>query len=130
MLGKGKPGFQAKLNKQGCGCYVELRFLRVSMCLCAQLCPTLFSFMDCSLPGSFVHGIFRQEYRSGLPIPPPGIFQGTNPHLLPLLHQQVDFFFKLLSHLGSPRVSRDSAIALFLVQKGRQRHKWKFPLEA
>ena len=35
--------------------------------------------MDCSLPGSSVHGTFRQEYRSGLPcpslgnIPNPGI---------------------------------------------------------
>ena len=26
----------------------------------------------CSLPGSSVHGIFRQEYWSGLPFPPPG----------------------------------------------------------
>ena len=28
--------------------------------------------MDCSLPGSSVHGISRQEYWSGLPFPPPG----------------------------------------------------------
>ena len=28
--------------------------------------------MDCSPPGSFVHGISRQEYWSGLPFPPPG----------------------------------------------------------
>ena len=34
-------------------------------------CPTLWDPMDCSLPGSSVHGIFRQEYRSGLPFPSP-----------------------------------------------------------
>ena len=28
--------------------------------------------MDCSPPGSFVHGILQQEYRSGLPCPLPG----------------------------------------------------------
>ena len=28
--------------------------------------------MDCSLPGSSVHGISRQEHWSGLPSPPPG----------------------------------------------------------
>ena len=28
--------------------------------------------MDCSLLGSSVHGIFKQEYWSGLPCPPPG----------------------------------------------------------
>ena len=28
--------------------------------------------MDCSPPGSFIHGIFQQEYWSGLPFPSPG----------------------------------------------------------
>ena len=28
--------------------------------------------MDCSPPGSSVHGVLRQEYWSGLPCPPPG----------------------------------------------------------
>ena len=38
----------------------------------AQLCPTLCDPMDCSLPGSSVHGISRQGYWSGLPFPSPG----------------------------------------------------------
>ena len=38
----------------------------------AQSCPTLCDPMDCSLPGSSVHGISRQEYWSGLPFPSPG----------------------------------------------------------
>ena len=28
--------------------------------------------MDCSLPGSSVHGVFQQECWSGLPFPSPG----------------------------------------------------------
>ena len=38
----------------------------------AQLCPILCVPMDCSPPGSSVHGIFQEEYQSGLPCPPPG----------------------------------------------------------
>ena len=34
--------------------------------------PTLCDPVDCSLPGSSVHGISRQEYWSGLPFPSPG----------------------------------------------------------
>ena len=43
-----------------------------------QSCPNLCDPMDCSLPGSSVHGISRQEYWSGVPLPslrvPLGIF--------------------------------------------------------
>ena len=38
----------------------------------AQSCPTLCDPMDCSLPGSSVHGIFQAIYWSGLPFPSPG----------------------------------------------------------
>ena len=41
------------------------------MC-CAQSCPTLCDPMDYSLPGSSVHGFFRQEYWRVFPCPPPG----------------------------------------------------------
>ena len=40
--------------------------------LVAQSFPTLWDPMDCSPPGSSVHGFSRQEYWSGLPCPPPG----------------------------------------------------------
>ena len=43
--------------------------------VCAKLlqsCPTLCNSMDCSPPGSSVHGILQAKYRSGLPRPPPG----------------------------------------------------------
>ena len=41
-------------------------------CLVAKSCPTFCDPMDCSLPGSSVHGFPRQEYWSGLPFPSPG----------------------------------------------------------
>ena len=43
----------------------------VNVCvLVAQLCPTPCDPLDCSSPGSSVHGIFpRQEYWNGLPFP-------------------------------------------------------------
>ena len=53
-----------------------------------QLCPTLCSPMDCSLPGSSAPGFSKQEYWSGLPCPPLPT-QGLNPHLLLLLHWKM-----------------------------------------
>ena len=41
-------------------------------CIVAQLCPTLCNAMDCSLPGSSVHGIFQARRLDGLPFPSPG----------------------------------------------------------
>ena len=38
-----------------------------------QSCPTLSNPMDCSLPGSSAHGIFQQEYWSGVPLPSPEV---------------------------------------------------------
>ena len=71
--------------------------------LVAESCPTLCDPMDCSPPGSSVHGIPRQEYWSGLPflspgdLPDPGIEPGA-----PTL--QADCFFNQLSYEGSPEV--------------------------
>ena len=46
----------------------------------AQLCPTLCEPLDCSPPGSSVHGIFQARILSGLPFPPPGDL--PNPEIL------------------------------------------------
>ena len=45
-----------------------------------QSCLTLCDPLDCSPPGPLSMGFSRQEYWSGLPCPPPGIFstQGSN----------------------------------------------------
>ena len=53
----------------------ESRHNPTSVCLRAkslQSCLTLCNPMDCSPPGSSVHGFSRQEYWSGLPCPLPG----------------------------------------------------------
>ena len=45
------------------------------MCMCTKSlhsCPTLCDPTDHSPPDSSVHGSLHQEYRSGLPCPPPG----------------------------------------------------------
>ena len=44
----------------GVGCHFLLQYMKVkSESEVAQLCPTLSNPMDCSLPGSFIHGIFQ-----------------------------------------------------------------------
>ena len=50
-----------------------------------QLCPTLCDPMDCSPPGSCVHGVFQARYWSGLPCLPPGDLPhpGMEPASLP-----------------------------------------------
>ena len=52
--------------------YSSIILSMIVLCFVAQSCLTLCSPMDCSPPGSSVHGGFsRQEYWSGLPCPPP-----------------------------------------------------------
>ena len=48
----------------------------VCVCVCTQLCPTVYNPMDCSPPGSSVHGILQEDYWSGLSFPT----QGDLPH--------------------------------------------------
>ena len=69
-------------------------------CSIAQSCPTLCGPMDCSPPGSSIHGILQVGIPEWVVISySRGIFptQGLNPGLLYLLHRQVDS--PLLSHL-------------------------------
>ena len=54
------------------GCHFLLQCMKVkSESEVAQLRLTLSDPMDCSLPGSSVHGFSRQEYWSGVPLPSP-----------------------------------------------------------
>ena len=70
------------------------------MCVCAkslQSCLTLCDSMDCSPPGSSVHGILQVRILHGLPCPPPGdlpdlgifLTQGSDLRHLCLLHWQA-----------------------------------------
>ena len=61
---------------------MKCRNICAVFCLVVQLCPTLCDPMDCSPPGSSVHGVFsRQEYWSGWPCSPPGDL--PNPRIEP-----------------------------------------------
>ena len=75
------------------------------VCSVAQSCPTLCNPLDYSPPGSSVHGIFRQEYWSGLPFSPSGDLpdSGIEPESLASPELQADSL--LLSHQGSPLLS-------------------------
>ena len=54
----------------GLGCHFLLQCMKVkSESEVAQSCPTLSDPMDCSLPGSSVHGFPRRECWSGVPSP-------------------------------------------------------------
>ena len=69
-------------------CFSEdLKGVKVKV-LVAQSCPTLCEPMDCSPPGSSVHGISRKECWSELPFPPPGDLPdpGIEP-VLPVSHE-------------------------------------------
>ena len=60
----GSPG-----KNTGVGCHCLLQCMKVkSESEVTQSCPTLRDPMDCSLPGSSIHGISRQEYWSGVPL--------------------------------------------------------------
>ena len=52
---------------------LKLHFIVHMTAKSLQSCLTLCDPIDSSLPGSSVHGIFRQEYWSGLPLPSPNI---------------------------------------------------------
>ena len=63
-----------------------------SICVYAQSCLTLCDPMDCSPPGSSVHGILQARILDWVAISPPGVFltQGSNLSLLCLLYWQAD----------------------------------------
>ena len=75
----------------------------VVVCVGMLSCVWLCYFMDCSLPGSSVHGIFQARILEGVAVSySMGIFptQGLNSCLLCLWQWQVDSL--ALSHLGRP----------------------------
>ena len=77
--------------------HVTLRkYLCVCLCRCqvAQLCLILCNPMDCSPPGSSVHGIFQARILKRV-----AIASSRGCSKPSLLHQQADSL--LLSHLGS-----------------------------
>ena len=91
-----------------CSCDQE-HILRLRMCVQSLSRVQLFcNPMDCSLPGSSAHGISQARIlEQGCHFLLQGIFptQGSNLHLLCLLHWQADSLS--LCHLGSPRMRKN-----------------------
>ena len=83
----------------------------VCVCVCAcsvtQSCPTLCSPMDCSPPGSSVHGIFQARILHGLPFSTPGDL--PNPGIKPMSPTSLALADSLpLNHLGSAATMENS----------------------
>ena len=81
------------MNVFGCGGEIYNDFRRCSTSVfkeekseteVAQSCLTLFDPMDCSLPGSSVHGFFQASILEWVAMQPPGYL--PNPSFLNLLH--------------------------------------------
>ena len=73
----------------GVGCHFLFQCMKVkSESEVAQLYLTLSDRVDCSLPGSSVHGFSRQEYWSGVPLPSlvPQPCCSTNPSVQSRVH--------------------------------------------
>ena len=106
-----------------------------------QLCLTLCNLMDCSPPGSSIHGILLARVLEWVTMPfSRGIFltQGSNPDLLCLLG--CSWVLYHLCHLGCPNDSSVSLLLLLLsrpvvsdsvrphrLQPTRLLHPWDFP---
>ena len=85
----------------GVGCHFLLQCMKVkSESEVTQSCLTLSDPMDCSLPGSFIHGIFqgRQEYWSGVPLPSPSGF----PYFLQFKSEFGNKEFMIWATVSSP----------------------------
>ena len=69
-------GFATMCNLSGSALLFFWPSFLLCVCMCAkslQLYLTLCNPMDCSPPGSLVHGILQARYWSGLPCPSPGV---------------------------------------------------------
>ena len=84
-------------------CLVQSRLYTWLLAKLLQSCPTLHDPVDCSPPGSSVHGILQARIHTGVGCHAllQGIFlsQGLNPGLL---HSRLIHYH--LSHQGSPRL--------------------------
>ena len=88
-------------KNSGVGCHFLLQCMKVrSESKVAQLCPTFSDPMDCSLPGSSVHGIFQARVLEWVAIEPLGkpyfFYMGL------LLNYLIQFLYSLLKPLRKP----------------------------
>ena len=99
----------AKYCYQGIYVYIPIS-LSTHACSVTNSCPTLGDLMDCSPPGSSVHGISQARYWRGLPCPPPGDL--LNPGITP-------------TSLKSPTLAGRFFISSTTIGKGKRRERRK-----
>ena len=80
-------------------------------CLVVQSCLTLCNPMHCSLPGFSVHGIFQEEYWSGLPFPSPGDL--PNPGIKSMSPELTGKFF-ITEPPGKPHIYIHTYIHIYI----------------
>ena len=105
----------------GVGCHFLLQCMKVkSESKVAQSCPTLSDPMDCSLPGSSVHGFSRQEYWSGLPLPSLHSYMITGKiialTILTFVEKVMSLHFNMLSRLVIAFLSRSKRLLISWLQ--------------
>ena len=123
----GHPNAHQQITALGrCGVYIQ----RNACFLITKYVQLFCNLVDCSLPGSPVHGFFRQEYWSRLPFPSPGNL--PNPEIKSTDPALAGRFFTA-EPLGKPTMEYNSVIKkkrkkyCHLQQHGRTREyhtKW------
>ena len=99
----------------GVGCHFLFQCMKVKReSEVAQSCPTSSDPMDCSLPGSSVHGIFQW---SGVPLPSPSFTTGK---LFPSENYCLLLIFQEISYLMVPPI-HCQFISLFIVSTWEER---------
>ena len=84
----------------GVGCHFLLQCMKgKSESEVSQSCPTLSDPMNCSLPGSSIHGFSRQEYWSGVPLPSPKALYSTPETTIILYISYISRKFSLRTYI-------------------------------
>ena len=92
------------------------------LCLVTQSCPTLFHPVDCSLPGSSVHGVSHARILEWVAMPSssgssqPGELNSGLPHYWWILYH--------LSHQGSPENTGVGSLSLLQGNFPKQESNW------
>ena len=83
----------------GVGCHFLLQCMKVkNESEVVQLCPTFSDPMDCSLPGSSVHGIFQARALEWVPLPAPPPYSGPTMPITCRKGRRVENHPMLMSH--------------------------------
>ena len=92
------------------------------MCVCMLSCVLLCNSMDCSPPGSSIHGVFQARIMEWVAISYSRGSSQPRDRLLCLLHCQVD---SLLHHLESPIQKKKKLVVQkrkrFIIPKGNEK---------